>query len=183
MPSLTLHSPFDSPLRTLPPGTLPSTGSQQFAALTWDTGAAVNGRWMVPVFGIQFGWAVGSSPEVVTALDGSIVHMRPWSSDMFTFLLPGLGVRGKARRWMFEASARPVVSFVWMNAMVASGASGTDLSDGHALFSATFGLRAELEACRRTDPVQRACLIVSPALYEFGPLNGGSIGLRWEVGP
>jgi hypothetical protein len=183
MPALVLRSPYEAPNRTLPAGTLPSTGSQQFMALTWDTGATVNDRWMVPVFGLQFGWAVGTSPEVVTSLDGSIVHMRPWSSDLVTLLLPGFGVRTKARRWMFEASVRPVATFTWMSATVANGAGTSDLADGHSLFSETLGVRAELEACRRIDPVQRACLIVSPSLYEFSPLNGGSIGLRWEVGP
>ncbi|HEY8090402.1 MAG TPA: hypothetical protein VIF09_21220 [Polyangiaceae bacterium] len=184
MPSLSLHSPFDTPSRTLPAGaTLPSTGSQQFATLTWDAGATVNDRWMVPLFGIQFGWAAGTSSEVVSSIDGSIVTLHPWSADVATLLLPGFGVRQKVRRWMFEASLRPVASFLWMSAMVASGASSTDLETKGDLFAATAGLRADLEVCRRTDPVQRVCLIVAPALYEFGPLNGGSIGLRWEVGP
>jgi hypothetical protein len=183
MPPIDLRSPFDASQRTLPAGTLPSTGSQQFMALTWDTGATVNDRWMLPIFGLQFGWAVGTSPDVVTSLDGTIVHMRPWTSDMLTVLLPGLGVRTKARRWMFEAAVRPVLSFVWMSATAATGTSTSDLGDGHALFAMGGGLRAELEACRRIDPVQRACLLVSPALYEFSSFNGGSIGLRWEVGP
>ena len=72
MPSLSLHSPFDTPIRTLPGGaSLPSTGSQQFATLTWDAGATVNDRWMVPIFGLQFGWAAGTSSEVVSSIDGS----------------------------------------------------------------------------------------------------------------
>jgi hypothetical protein len=183
MPPIDLRSPYDASLRTLPAGTLPSTGSQQFMALTWDSGATVNDRWMLPIFGLQFGWAVGTSPDVVTSLDGTIVHMHPWTSDMITVLLPGLGVRAKARRWMFEGAVRPVLSFVWMSAIAATGSSTSDLSDGHAFFATGGGVRAELEACRRIDPVQRACLLVSPALYEFSALNGGSIGLRWEVGP
>ena len=184
MPTLSLHGPFDTGLRTLPSGaSLPSTGSQQFATLTFDAGATVNDRWMVPILGFQFGWAVGQSNEVVSSIDGSIVEMHPWSADLVTLLLPGFGVRQKARRWMFEATVRPVFSAVWMNAMVASGASSSDLSDKSALCAATLGVRAELEVCRRVDPVQRACLLLSPALYEFGPLNGGSVGLRWEVGP
>jgi hypothetical protein len=183
MPPIELRSPFDAPTRTLPSGRLPSTGEHQFMALTWDSSITVNRRWMVPIFGVQFGWSVGASPDVVTSLDGTIVHMQTWTSDMVTLLLPGLGVRAKARRWMFEAALRPVVSFVWMSAQAASGTDTSDLGEGHALFTAGVGLRAELEACRRLDPVLRACLVVSPALYEFSAMNGGSIGLRWEVGP
>ncbi len=183
MPPIDLRSPFDLSQRTLPAGTLPSTGSQQFAAVTWDAGLTVNDRWMVPIFGIQAGWAVGTSPDVVTSLDGTIVHMHPWSSWDLALLLPGVGVRAKARRWMFEGALRPVASFVWMPATAASGAASSDISDDHALFAMGLGVRAELEACRRIDPVLRACLLVSPALYEFSALNGGSIGLRWEVGP
>lgn len=183
MPQLSLHSTFTTSTRTLSGGSLPSTGAQQFAALNWDCGAAWNGRYVVPAFGFQFGWAAGQSSEVVTALDGSIVHMHPWSAELVTLLLPGFGVRQKARRWMFEAVARPVVSIAFMNAMVASGADQSNLSSDDTLFAATLGLRADLEVCRRIDPVERACLVVSPALYEFSSLNGGSIGLRWEVGP
>jgi hypothetical protein len=183
MPAMSLRSPLETPLRTLPSGTLPSTGSQQFLSFTWDSGLAVNDRWLLPLIGLQFGWAMGSSSEVVTSLDGSIVHMRSWSAELGSILMPGVGVRAKRRRWMFQADVRPVLSFTWMGADVANGASTEDLSGGKAFYALGFGARAELEACRRLDPVQRACLIVSPALYEFSAFNGGSIGLRWEVGP
>jgi len=183
MPAMSLRSPFDTPLRTLPAGTLPSTGSQQFLSFTWDSQLAVNDRWLVPLFGIQFGWAIGTSPEVVTSLDGSIVHMRTWSADLGSALLPGVGLRVKRRRWMFAADVRGVLSFAWMNANAATGADSADLAGGQAFYALAPGVRAELEACRRLDPVQRACVIVSPALYEFSAFNGGSIGIRWEVGP
>jgi hypothetical protein len=183
MPPIELRSPFDAPHRTLPGATLPSTGDHQFMALTWDTGITVNNRYMLPLLGVQFGWTVGSSPDVVTSVDGTIVHMQTWTSDMLTLLLPGVGLRTKARRWMFEGAVRPVVTFMWMNAAAADGADTSNIGDGHAFFAVGLGVRAELEACRRIDPVERICLLVSPALYEFSTLNGGSIGLRWEVGP
>jgi hypothetical protein len=183
MPPIELRSPFDGTYRTLPAGTLPSTGDHQFMALTWDSGVTVNNRYVLPLLGVQFGWTVGTSPDVVTSVDGTIVHMQTWSSDMLTLLLPGVGVRTKARRWMFEGAVRPVVTFMWMNAAAAEGGGTSNIADGHALFAVGLGVRAELEACRRVDPVQRVCLLVSPALYEFSTFNGGSIGLRWEVGP
>jgi hypothetical protein len=183
MPEMSLRSPFETPLRTLPSGTLPSTGSQQFLSFAWDSAAVVNDRWLIPLFGLQLGWAIGSSPDVVTSLDGSIVHMHSWSADLGSVLLPGFGVRATRRRWMFQADVRPVLSFTWMGADVANGSSSVNLSGSEAFFALGLGLRAELEACRRLDPVQRACLVVSPVLYEFSAFNGGSIGLRWEVGP
>jgi hypothetical protein len=71
-----------------------------------------------------------------------------------------------------------------MTATVADGSSSLDLSDQNdSVFAVTLGVRADAEVCRRLDPIERACLFVSPALYEFSALNGGSIGLRWEVGP
>jgi hypothetical protein len=183
LPPIDLHSPYDGLPRTVSAGTLPSAGPHQFMAITWDTSLTIADRWLVPVLGLQYGWSFGESPDVVTSLDGTIVHMQTWTTNVLTALLPGVGVRTKARRWMFSADVRPVASFVWMSAMAAQGTDSSDLADGHSLFAAGLGVRAELEACRRIDPVQRACLVVSPALYEFSALNGGSIGLRWEVGP
>jgi len=183
LPPIDLHSPYDGLPRTVPAGTLPSAGAHQFMAITWDTSLTIDDRWLIPILGIQYGWSVGESPDVVTSLDGTIVHMQTWTTNVLTALLPGAGVRGKVRRWMFSADVRPVASFVWMSAMAAQGTNSSDLGDGHSLFAVGLGVRAELEACRRVDPVQRACLVVSPALYEFSAMNGGSIGLRWEVGP
>jgi hypothetical protein len=183
MPEFTLRQPFTTPLRTLPEGHLPSTGSEQFLALAWDSGVTLNDRVTVPLFGVQFGWAVGQSSEVVTSLDGSIVHMHPWDSEVLSVLLPGIGVRAKRRRWAFSADVRGVASFAFTDATVATGTASPSISDAHALYSATLGARAELAVCRRIDPVERVCLFVSPALYEFSAFDGGSIGLRCEVGP
>lgn len=184
MPAMVLQSPYATSVRTLPSGPLSSSGPQTLVGITYDAGIAVARRWMVPLFGLEFSWAVGSSPDVIEGLDGSIVHLHTWTSKMVTLLLPGFGVRAVHRRWMFDLSARGVVSVAWMTATVADGSSSLDLSDQNdSVFAATLGVRADAEVCRRLDPVERACLFVSPALYEFSALNGGSIGLRWEVGP
>jgi hypothetical protein len=121
---------------------------------------------------------------VITGLDGSIVHLQTWTSKMATLLLPGFGVRAVRRRWMFELSARGVLSVAWMTATVADAGSSLDLTEQNdSVLAVTLGARADAEVCRRLDPVERACLFVSPVLYEFSAFNGGSIGLRWEVGP
>ena len=93
-------------------------------------------------------------------------------------LLPGLGVRVKSRRWLFEASIEPGLSIFFTNGQIVLGSSTRDWSFGRS----TFTLRGDLAACRRLDPMERACVFFAPALYEFGAINGGSVGLRWELG-
>jgi len=184
MPQLDV-GPLATPLRNVQ-GTLPSTGQQQFLGLTVDTLYIKNARWEFPLFGITAATALGSSPRVVTSLDGSIVEMRPWTAGAATFLLPGVGVRANVRRWKLSMSVRAIASVVWLNAVVANGNVGIntgDKTDGSTISAATFGARASFELCRRTDPVTRACLFVEPHLYEFGFMNGGSAGLRMEFGP
>ena len=180
LPPIDLRSPFDAPNRTLPAGTLPSAGEHQFMALTWDSGITVNDRWLVPIFGVQFGWTVGTSPDVVTSLDGTIVHMQTWSADMVTLLLPGVGMRAKARRWLFSGAIRPVASFVWMDARAADGTDTSNLGDDHALFAMGLGVRAELEACRRSrSGAARVPRRVAVALRVLGVQRG----IDWpEVG-
>ena len=57
-----------------------------------------------------------------------------------------------------------------------TGDSSTSLSG----FSGV--LQAELAACRRLDPVTRVCVQVAPRIYDFGFMNGATLGLRVEWG-
>jgi hypothetical protein len=183
MPAMDMGTPTDLPLRTLQAGSVPSTGSQAFAVVTWDTGVVINGRWMLPIIGLQFGWAVGASSDVRSSLDGTMLQLRPSSADFVTLELPGIGMRFKARRWMLAAVVRPSATLMWMGATAADGNASYDLGGSPNLTASTFGVRADIEGCRRLDPVERACVFLAPAIYEFAPLNGGSIGIRMEFGP
>ena len=51
------------------------------------------------------------------------------------------------------------------------------------LRASSFALRLPIEACRRLDPLERACLVVTPQIYEFGWATGASVAVRWEWGP
>ena len=110
---------------------------------------------------------------------------------MFSFLMPGIGVRTNLRRWKFSLDVRTLVSVTWMGMTVANGGSWIDPggqtdANGNSQngpFAVTFGVRGNLEACRRLEPTERLCLFVEPHLYEYSSLNGFSAGLRWEVGP
>jgi hypothetical protein len=166
--------------RTIPGGTLPSVGSLFFAGAQVDSSFVYRGRLVVPLLGISGALAVGQSPVVISSLDGSIAEQRPWTAYRFECLLPGVGVRLTARRWTLGASVRAYVVGVGMDATVAAGGGSSDLSIPSRI---GLGARADVEGCRRLDPMNRICLFVAPTLYELGLFNGGAAGLRWELGP
>jgi hypothetical protein len=142
--------------------------------------ALITGRsWVFPMLGLAVHGAAFSSPRVIGSVDGSIVEQRSWTAFDVDGLLPGVGYRWTERRWMFGATIRTGVSGAELIASVASGRQTVD----HELVKVSFLLRAELEGCRRIDPVERVCLSVAPTIYQFGFGNGGVVGLRWEVGP
>jgi hypothetical protein len=166
--------------RTIEGGTLPSVGSLYFAGRHHDSSFVYRGRLVVPLLGVSGALAAGSSPAVVSSVDGSIAEQRPWTAYRIECLLPGIGVRLTKRRWSVGASIRAYVVGLGMDATVAAGGGTSDLST-----PSRFGLgaRADVEGCRRLDPVNRVCAFVAMSVYEFGLVNGGSAGLRWELGP
>ena len=142
-------------------------------------GLVIEDRWRVPGLHLEAATAIGRSPRVMTALDGSVAEVRPWTAKYVAMHMLGFGVRGKHRRWTAEASVMPGIAVTWMSASIARG---DDATSATALLL-TFSLRAELVGCRRLDPATRVCVVLAPSLYEHGFVNGGSLGLRWEVGP
>ena len=180
MPTFSMGQTTPIGVRTVGDGVLPSTGDQHFLGFGVDTKYIYNQRYEFPIFGLVGGGAIGQSPRVVTSLDGTMVDMKPWTAGAFTFLLPGVGLRFKERRWMFSANVRMAATFVWEQVSFASGRSMDDSPP--TLWASTFGARAHLEVCRRLDASERLCLFIEPHLYEFNAMNGGSAGLRWEIG-
>jgi hypothetical protein len=162
-------------------------GGQQIASMgpltmggaTIDLGYALDDRVLFPIFGFGFDTALGQSPRVVSSVDGSIVEVRPWTAWMYDVGLPGVGFRFKERRWMFGFLARTGIAYLNVRGSVAVGTETHDVSPS----TATFYVRAQGEACRRLDPVERLCFFVAPSIYEFGFGTGVSAGIRWEVGP
>ncbi len=143
-----------------------------------EIGLAVDDSLFFPGVGLAAYGAVGSYNTVLTSADGSIARARPWTTYQLDLLLPGVGYRMKHRRFMFVASLRTGITGMDMGGSVAGG-------DGDELASLT-GISAlvqvELEACRRLDPVTRICAQVAPRIYDFGFMNGATLGLRFEWG-
>lgn len=173
------YQPIANDLRTIGGGKVPSTGAASFLGTSVDLGLAVDDRWTLPLLGLGGGVSLGSHPRVLTSIDGSMVELRPWTMFEVEVLLPGFGVRFKERRWLFAAALRTGYSIMSMKGTVTNLVGTSDLS----LAASSFALRLPVEACRRIDPIERACLVVTPHLYEFGWATGASVAVRWEWGP
>lgn len=142
-------------------------------------GLVLDDRWLFPLFALGVAHAVGTYPSVATHVDGAATWLRPASAFRVELLLPGVGYRVKHRRWAASAVARIGVSAVVMDARIADQGQRLD-----ALASAaSLSVRVDLSACRRFGPLERLCLVGSPHVYDFGPMNGLTVGLRWEMGP
>ena len=177
LPALTSPS-VTTAAREVPEARIPIGGSLTWMGAGFELGMTVDDRIVVPGVGVAGYAAVGSYDTVITAADGSIARVNPWTAYRIDVLLPGIGYRTKHRRYMFEASLRTGVSAMYMAGSIAGGAGESSTS-----LSAYSGvLQAELEACRRLDPVTRVCVQIAPRIYDFGFMNGASLGLRVEWG-
>jgi len=165
--------------RPLPEAKVPGGQAENFLGVGLGLELAMHDRVRVPLLSFALSSAIGSSPRVYGTIDGSIVEVDTWRTGLMVIGLPGYGVRIKERRWMFEAALQPGIAYLFTSGYVAAGTQRAATS----FHAGSLVLQADLAACRRLDPVERACLFVTPALYEFGWLNAWTVGLRWEVGP
>lgn len=146
-----------------------------------DVSILFDDRYRLVLGGFGAYGAVGPSPRVLTTIDGSPAELRPWTSARLDFVLPGLDMRFKHRRWMFAVGARGGIAVLWMSASIVSANAKEDLSPSP--YAASAFVRGNVEVCRRLDPVQRACVVAAPSLYDYGWFTGAQLGLRWEWGP
>jgi len=137
-------------------------------------------RTIVPLVDFGIFGIVGQYADVLTSVDGSFLRVSTSSIFLIDAEATGIGVRFKHRRWMFAAAIKPGVAFMVANASVADGKDFTSI-DALTAFSPT--LRVSLQVCRRFDPLERACVVAQPNVYEWGWGNGGSLALRYEFGP
>jgi hypothetical protein len=179
MPSLKSGEIASTYARDVPTGEAPVGGALTALGGSVDLALVFPRHLVLPAVGLGMYGAVGSYDAVLTSVDGSIAHVRPWTTYELDLLLGGVGYRVTQRRFMFSGALRPGIS--WLHAR-ASVAGGTD-DKAITLSKASMMLQAELEACRRLDPITRVCLQVAPHVYNFGMFNGATFGLRVEWGP
>lgn len=165
--------------RSLPQAGIPIGSSANFVGAGVGFEVTLHDRIRIPLLGMSLVGSFGSSPRVIGSIDGSIAEVDTWKSGIVTFLFPGYGFRSKARRWMFEGAVQPGFAYLFTSGSIASGAR----TIGTSFHASTFVVQADVAVCRRLDPIERACLFVAPAIYEYGWLNALTVGLRWEVGP
>jgi hypothetical protein len=164
--------------REVPESSVKTGGALVSAGGGLDLAAVVDDHYVIPALGFAAYGAVGSYPTIVTSADGSIARASPWTTYQVDALLPGIGYRMKRRRFMFGASIRTGFSWMHMSGAIAGGTEDTLVS----LSGTSLLVQVELEACRRLDPVTRVCLQVAPRIYDFGFMNGATLGLRVEWG-
>jgi hypothetical protein len=164
--------------RELPEHQVPIGGSVTALGGSFDLSLVASDRWFIPAAGFAAYGAIGNYPTVLTSIDGSIARIRPWTTYEIDILLPGIGYRIKRRRFMFSASVRTGVTSLHVDGSIAGGADQQAVS--YVGFSPM--VQAEIEACRRVDPVTRVCLQIAPRIYDFGIMNGATFGLRVEWG-
>ena len=164
--------------REVPTTRIPVGGSLTWMGASLEFAMTVDAHVVIPGMGFAVYAALGSYDTVITSADGSIATVRPWTAYRLDALLPGIGYRVTQRRWMFQADIRTGVSVMLMEGTIVGGSSETETP----LTAISGVLVAELEACRRLDPVTRVCLQLAPRIYDFGFMNGGTLGLRVEWG-
>jgi hypothetical protein len=136
-------------------------------------------HFVIPLASLDFYSAAGLYDEQRTSIDGSIAHLRPWTGNIWDLGIGGFGFRTDVRRWTLSATARTGFTLESVGADAAWGNGTYDLGTG----AINPYLRLDLEACRRLDPLERVCLVVSPNVYAYDQtFHGGMLSFRYELG-
>lgn len=159
-------------------GSAPSTGPSTLLGVGAGLDLVLRDRVLLPLFSVDVAWSVGRRPTVYGAIDGSVVEQHPWDAWQLTTSFGGVGARWKRRRWALGAALLPGVAFTFLETRV----PGSEDQD-HTFTGIDLALRGHVEGCRRVDPELRVCLFLGAHLFLERPLNGGVLGLRWELGP
>jgi hypothetical protein len=159
-------------------GAAASTGPSTLLGVGAGLDLVLRDRTLLPLFAVDVAWSVGRRPTVYGSIDGSVVEQHPWDAWQLTTYFGGAGVRWKRRRWALAAALLPGVAFTFLETRVPGPGDPERTFTGIDL-----ALRGHVEGCRRVDPEQRVCLLLGAHFFLERPLNGGVLGLRWELGP
>jgi hypothetical protein len=167
-PPVSYDAPY-GPNHVAPPGVGMTGMSVDFIHVTDD-------HVILPMigFGVAFpftGW------DGMTAADGTgSFHFD--TRLAFALLLPGVGYRVEEGRWAFSATMRMAVVDLYTSGRFETVDATTPFESN----AFGFAVRADFSACDRFDDDARVCAFIAPNAYEYTWANGGSVGLRLELG-
>lgn len=160
-------------------GSLASTGPATLLGPESGFDLVLRDRLVLPLFALNFSWAVGRYPTVYGSIDGSVVEQQPWKAWQMQAYLGGIGARWKRRRWAFGAALQPGIAVTSLATRIPDGAA----SQKGNLSGVDLAVRGTTEACRRFSPEERGCVFFGLHVFQDRFFNGGVVGLRWELGP
>ncbi len=184
MPSLpagSLRESTVSDLRLYPENaSVPMGNPMTYVGLEGGIAFTLDDRWVLPFVSVGVYAPVGPMPDVLTNIAGSVARVSPSTGYRVDASFLGLGFRQNDRRFSYGFRILPYVAFVpSMSTAVLEGSAFTLLGGTRFIWGA---VRFEGEACRRLDPYRRACLVVSPSIFEGRWLNGLALSLKVELG-
>jgi len=184
MPSLpagSLRETTGTDLRFYPEGaSIPMGNPMTFVGLEGGFAFTLDDRWVLPFLSVGVYAPVGPMPDVLSNIAGSVVRVSPSTGYRVDASFLGLGFRQNDRRFSYGFRIMPYIAFMpSLSTAVLEGNAFTPLSGTRVIWGA---VRFEGEACRRLDPYRRACLVVTPSIFEGRWLNGLALSLKVELG-
>lgn len=170
---------IEGDLRTVGGGAhVPVAGPLGYLGTRMSFGLAFGRHFVLRGIGFGAGGAVGPAPSTISAVAGTIVEAQPYRMAFWEADLIGVSLRGVHRRLAYELSASAGAMSVSLPVAASYGKDTVSVDTS----ASTPTLRVEAQACYRVDWTKRACFFAGVNLYQFGWLNGGHAGLRWEYG-
>jgi hypothetical protein len=159
---------------------IPMGNPMTFVGLEGGFAFTLDDRWVLPFLSVGVYAPVGPMPDVLSNIAGSVVRVSPSTGYRMDASFLGLGFRQNDRRFSYGFRIMPYIAFMpSLSSAVLEGNAFTPLSGTRVIWGA---VRFEGEACRRLDPYRRACLVVTPSIFEGRWLNGLALSLKVELG-
>lgn len=157
---------------------VPLGGAVGYLGTRMSFGVALGKHFVLRGLGFGAGGAVGPAPSTISAIDGTLIEARLSQMAFWDVEMLGFSLRGVHRRLSYEAT---VMAGAMALTIPVAASYGKDTVSADTSVASPI-LRAEVQGCYRVDWTKRACLFAGVNVYQFGWVNGGHAGLRWEYG-